>query len=42
MSASAMLDVRVFPWRLRTRVMQARTLRDTLSNVDPSSYPFWS
>jgi hypothetical protein len=36
MLASALLEVRVFPWRLRTRVMKASTFRDKMSNVDPT------
>jgi hypothetical protein len=36
MLASALLEVRVFPWRLRTRVMKASTFRDKISNVDPT------
>jgi hypothetical protein len=36
MLAAALLEVRVFPWRLRTRVMRASTFRDKISSVDPT------
>jgi hypothetical protein len=36
MLAAALLEVRVFPWRLRTRVMKASTFRDKISSVDPT------
>jgi hypothetical protein len=32
---TAVLDVRVLPWRPRARVMKASTLREGLSNFDP-------
>lgn len=35
MAETAMLDVRVLPWRPRARVMKASTLREGLSNFDP-------
>jgi hypothetical protein len=36
MLAAALLEIRVFPWRLRTRVMKASTFRDKISSVDPT------
>lgn len=36
MLESALIEVRVFPWRLRTRVMKASSFRDKLSYVDPT------
>ena len=33
---SALLEIRVFPWRLRTRVMKARTLRAKVAHMDPT------
>ena len=35
MLAAALLEVRVFPWRLRTRAMSANTFRDKIFSVDP-------
>lgn len=32
----ALLEIRVFPWRPRARVMKASTLRDFASNADPT------
>lgn len=37
MLESALIEVRVFPWRLRTRVMKASSFRDKLSYVDPTT-----
>jgi small-conductance mechanosensitive channel len=37
MIESALLEVRFFPWRLRTRVMKAGRLRHAMDYVDPFS-----